>query len=267
MSSLQEIKGQVLLAKAPTSVIRAVQVELKRLNLYQGTINGIADKPTIAAFHAFKQQNYLGDIDTLGATTAQKLLTAKPQSKFLTSSDYAMAAKLLKVDIAVIRAVVEVEATGTGFLPNGKPKILFEAHHFAAETKGKYNATHPSISSSRWNPKLYKGGMPEWERFDLAAALNRKAAIRSTSFGAFQILGSNCTDCGYKNEEDFYQKMFVSEAEHLKAFCGFVEANKLTDELRRKDFAAFSRGYNGPLYWKHQYDIRLAKACAKYAIA
>jgi N-acetylmuramidase len=47
-------------------------------------------------------------------------------------SDYQAAAQSLGCEVAAVKAVAAVESAGHGFLPNGKPKILFEAHIFFA---------------------------------------------------------------------------------------------------------------------------------------
>ena len=59
--------------------------------------------------------------------------------------------------------------------------------------------------------------------------------------------------------------MFEHEREHLAAFGKFLEVNKLLKHLRSKNWAAFARGYSGPGYAANKYDIKLAKAYAKYS--
>ena len=75
---LKSVTAPIKLSEASTDLIKAVQGELVRLG-YSLTIDGIPGVKTIAAFHQFKADNFLGDLDTLGATTAAKLLGAKPQ--------------------------------------------------------------------------------------------------------------------------------------------------------------------------------------------
>ena len=59
--------------------------------------------------------------------------------------------------------------------------------------------------------------------------------------------------------------MQESEAKQLYAFCTFILKNttmhKALKELR---FAEFARLYNGADYQRNQYDLKLAKAFAKY---
>lgn len=175
--------------------------------------------------------------------------------------DYKVAADLLGVDTAVIKAVAHVEALGSGFLPDGRPKILFEAHIFSKKTGGKFDKTHPHISSPRWNRSLYKGGAKEYERLDEAKKLNLEAAYLSTSWGKFQIMGFNYSYCGYGNVFDFVEDMYRSEKYHLIAFVKFIKANNaMYQALKNLNWAAFARAYNGPGYKQNNYDKKLADA-------
>ena len=178
----------------------------------------------------------------------------------LTAADFARAAQLLGCTPAAIRAVAEVEAPGGGFLKDGRPKILFEAHIFSRYTQHRFDQGHPSISSRVWNPALYRGGEAEHDRLAKAAALDREAALLSCSWGRFQIMGFNYQKAGFKTLQDFVNAMYKSEAEHLTAFCHFVKARGLDDELRRLDWPGFALGFNGPEYAKHRYDARIAQA-------
>lgn len=185
---------------------------------------------------------------------------AKPK---LTSADFCRASNRLKVEVAAIRAVDSVESAGSGFLPSGKCKILFERHHFARHTKNRFNKDYPQISNK--TPGGYYGGEKEYQRFNVAFALDPDAAMKSTSWGRFQILGSNFTVSGYSSVGAFVDAMRESEGSQLDAFCGFVEGNNLTRHLRNLDWKAFARGYNGPAYAKNKYDTKMAAAYKKFA--
>lgn len=180
------------------------------------------------------------------------------------------AAELLGVMPEVIRAVAEVEAAGDGFLvapKDGKPgipKILFEAHIFGRLTGGQYNVTHPQISSAKWNRALYRGGRGEWARLESARRLSPSFADQSASWGAFQILGSNFRECGFKSVGDFVKAMCESEDRHLLAFVAFVQHNNAMHlALKSQDWAGFAKRYNGPGYKANQYDVKIAAAFAR----
>ena len=144
-----------------------------------------------------------------------------------------------------------MEARGAGILGDGRPKILFERHKFCKYTRGRFNGDHPDISGPAGN---YKGGAREYDRLKEALALDREAALMSTSWGKFQIMGFNHQICGFDDVEDFVAAMVESDDRHLEAFVGFVESNKLDRHLRSHDWAKFARRYNGPQYRKNAYD-------------
>ena len=181
----------------------------------------------------------------------------------LTETDYIEAAALLKCEVAAVKAVKEVESKGNGFLPTGEPIILFERHIFHRLTKGKYSKTHPLISNPK--PGGYGSVASQHSRLAEAVTLDRNAALQSASWGLFQCMGFNFSVCGYKTLQSFITAMYKNEREHLLAFCNFVINNRLNDELQRKDWAGFARGYNGANYRINKYDEKLSKAYNKYS--
>jgi hypothetical protein len=185
--------------------------------------------------------------------------------KTLTDDDFARAAAALACDVAAVRAVCAIEAPQGGFLATGEPVILFEAHIFSRLTGRRYDATHPSISSRTWNRALYRIGLSEHQRLAEAVALDRDAALQSASWGRFQIMGFNWQRCGFPSLQDFINAMYASEGQQLDAFVEFVKSAGLDDELRRLDWAAFARGYNGPSFAENEYDARLAAAYHSFA--
>lgn len=182
----------------------------------------------------------------------------------LTQAHYKKAAKALGVRIAVVKAIAEVESSGSGFAADGLPKILFEAHKFHEYTKGKYTKDYPSISSKLRNPDLYEGGSAEWKRYRLAKSLDENAARRSTSWSAFQIMGNNFREAGYSDIETFVKAMTSSEEAGLMAFVHFVKHKKLDVHLRNEDYHAFFEGYNGKAYKKMKYDVKFFAALKKH---
>ncbi|NJM50839.1 MAG: DUF3380 domain-containing protein [Sphingomonadales bacterium] len=169
------------------------------------------------------------------------------------------AAQKLGCQVAAVRAVIDVESKG-GFQSDNRPKILFERHYFYRLTNGQYKNSHPDICNSSWGG--YGRYSEQYGRLERAIGLNRNAALRSASWGAFQIMGDNHKVCGFDDVEDFVKAMVESEDRHLDAFVGFVKGNHLDDELRRLDWSGFARGYNGPAYRANKYDTKMAAAFA-----
>ncbi|MHA1565421.1 MAG: N-acetylmuramidase domain-containing protein [Alphaproteobacteria bacterium] len=189
---------------------------------------------------------------------------AKPEftgkASKITDKDFQRAATRLGCDETVIRAVSKVESGGnSGFLKDKRPKILFESRWFHKLTDGQYDDTHPDISTPTW-VRNYRGGALEYERLAKALKLHREAALKSASWGMFQILGANHAVVGFPTAEKYVQAQLVSEGAHLDAFVGFVITNRLDDELRDRRWADFARGYNGPAFRQNRYDEKLAVA-------
>jgi hypothetical protein len=183
----------------------------------------------------------------------------------LTEADYANAAAMLGINVPALKAVAAVESNGSGFRPDGYPTLLLEGHHFSRFTRGRYDESHPHLSYPQWTKKFYgKNWQLEQDRFVEAAELNRSAAQLSTSYGAFQIMGFNfgLTDCDSINE--FCLKMGNSSADQLDLACRFMRSAGLVDELQRKDWRGFARGYNGPGYESNAYHIKLPAAYARF---
>lgn len=205
----------------------------------------------------------------------------------LTQADFRIAANKLGCTVAQIRAVDEVESGGGWFTdvradilnldgPGGfidgpnLPKILFEAHIFDKETGGRFRASHPNLSSAKWNRALYVGGQGEWGRLHRAMLLDRRAALMSASVGRYQIMGFNYRATGFLTVEAFWDAMMTSEAEQLQAFVAFIRASNLTNELRAisgnaETCRAFAAGYNGQAYSKNSYHSKIAAAFRKWS--
>ncbi len=197
-------------------------------------------------------------------------VSKKVVGKLLTADQINKAAKSIDVHPAAIRAVVEVESSGGGFLKNGKPKILFEGHIFwtQLQAKGispsKYKKGNEDILYPNWTRKHYKGGNAEYKRLNKALQINRQAALASASWGMFQVMGFNYFVTEYKDVEAFVKAQYKSEYEHLKAFLGYVERNRLTGHLKARNWAKFASGYNGKDYKKNRYDEKLKAAYKRW---
>ena len=182
----------------------------------------------------------------------------------LTPDDIASAAAALGCDPAAVRAVCTVETNGGGFLADKRPKILFEAKTFHRLTGGQFDGSHPNISSPVWDRSLYgAAGAHQYDRLAEAMALDESAALKSASWGMFQLMGENFARCGHASVEDFASDMVESEGKQLDAFCDFVLTDpRLLAALRGCDWPTLARLYNGPGYADNHYDTKLAAAYA-----
>lgn len=175
----------------------------------------------------------------------------------LTEKDYMDAARSLKCEVEAVKAVAKVESKGSGFLPDGQVKILYEPHIFGRYTGYKFNKAHPDLSRSSWSRAAYgAGGQHQHDKLARAVVLDKEAALMSCSWGEFQVMGFNWKVCGYNNLQAFVNDMYTAQGQ-LRAFVGYVKGRGLADELQRRDWAGFALGYNGSGYRETKYDSKM----------
>jgi hypothetical protein len=189
-------------------------------------------------------------------------MTDPPDVPITAAAVVALATKWT-VDPAALWAVRDVEATGRPFI-DGRPTILFEPHRFSKATGHRFDAGHPTISYPNWGARPYPSKqIDRWNQLLDAVALDVDAAFASASYGAFQILGENYGVTTLPDSMAFALEEASGEDKQLQHFGAFVGYNGLVPFLRRLDWAAFAKGYNGTAYKANRYDERLAAAYAK----
>ncbi len=183
--------------------------------------------------------------------------------------DFKALAQELQVEEAALRAVVELESCGSGFLADGRPKILFEPFVFYKELKkmGIDPAPHmqgnEDILWKSWK-RTYGKYAEQWPKLQRAMAIHKQAALRSASYGLCQVMGFNHKVCGYALVEDFVDAQYTEEGQ-LRAFVSYLQGRKLIDELQNHEWANFAYAYNGPGYAKNAYDSKLEQAYKRFS--
>ena len=182
----------------------------------------------------------------------------------LTRHGFAAATTALRAAPEALWAVLSVETSGCGFLPDRRPKILFERHFFHRLTRGRFDATNPAISGA--SPGGYgAGGANQYDRLGEALRLDEAAALASASWGIGQIMGANHAAAGFANAAAMVVAFTASEDAQLAGMTAFIVASKLAPAIEHRRWADFARGYNGPDYAKNRYDERLAAFCRQFA--
>jgi hypothetical protein len=188
--------------------------------------------------------------------------------------DYKKASDSLGVEEAAIKAVASVESSGNGFITDSQgnkiPKILFERHimfrrlrDFTPIKSKDMASKYPDIVNEKSGG--YKGGLAEHERLQRAVLIDRTTALESASWGSFQLMGYHWSSLGYSSIQAFINDMYTEQGQ-LDAFVKFIKAdNRLVKALKEKDWATFSRIYNGPAYKTNKYDTKMKDAYEKFS--
>lgn len=232
---------------------------------YSLKIDGDFGRKTDIAVKDFQERESLVPDGIVGSKTWKALFPCE-----VTQEDLRRAASNLGVDVATIKAVMEVESRGSGFLSPGKPVILFEGHIFWNELKKagykseNYTQGNEDILYPKWDKSHYLGGIKEYYRLEKAEKIDEVCALKSASWGLFQIMGFNYKVCGCDTVTQFVDLMKESEGSQLDLFVEFIKGNSLESYLRNLDWAGFAKKYNGPAYRENKYDEKLEKAYEKY---
>ncbi len=201
----------------------------------------------------------------------------------ITEQSFVNAAKKIGCSVAMVKAIYEVESQGSGFLATGEVKILFEPHIFWKELRNKgidpqkvlnskpilndkkqvIGSEYDNILYPTWGTKPYGKISEQHKRLDKAVKIDRDAALKSASWGLFQILGNNYKLCGCASLQGFINKMSEGEESQLELFVNYIINSHLDDEMREEDCVGFARAYNGPMYYKNSYDKKIKIALKK----
>jgi hypothetical protein len=189
----------------------------------------------------------------------------------LTAEDYIEVAEELGVEVATIKAVVEIEAgkEHKGFA-NDKPIINFDLSVFRSMAArngiklAKYSKSHNVVFSRPNTAKYGSYQAAQHARLEAAMTIDSLTAIQGTFWGMFQIGGFNWKKCGAATPGEFVKLMSRSERDQLELFAEFVRNTGLQQYLVKKNWSAFAKGYNGPGFAARGYHTRLANAYNKY---
>ena len=179
----------------------------------------------------------------------------------------------LKVEAAALAAVAHIESgLKTHAMIDGRaePLIRFEGHYFDRRLAGQ--AREEARRQGLAAPEAGKVKNPasqaaRWSLLARAAAIDRKAAHESVSWGMGQVMGAHWAWLGYASVDALVAEARAGVKGQLRLMARYIDKAGLAAALRRRDWATFARGYNGPGFRKNDYDGKLARAYRSYSAA
>lgn len=172
-------------------------------------------------------------------------------------------AKDINVEVNKLLAFMMTETNGQVYANvNGRnePVIRWEGHYFYKLIKAALR--QKAVDEKLASPKV--GGIPNpkeqagrWKILARGKALDPVAAISSVSWGIGQVMGAHWQWLGYSSAQDFENKVRSGFRGQLEAMILFLEKSGIIPHLRRGDWSAVARIYNGPAYAKNKYDIKM----------
>lgn len=190
----------------------------------------------------------------------------------LTEEDYKEVADELGVEVAAIKAVVDIETGGKhhGFNDDGSVLINFDLTIYRQRLSRcglSISSACASAPEAFQSPNVRKYGTrqkAQWARLEAARKFDSDTANEGVFWGMFQIGGFNWKLCGCDSVDEFVELMSRSERDQLELFARFCNSRNLTRFIRAKDWDGFALRYNGPGYKSQGYDSKMAAAYKRF---
>lgn len=171
---------------------------------------------------------------------------------------YEDAAKSLGVEVAALKAIGKKESSGNGFYSVGQAKILFERHIMHKQLKNTGYTTTQLNDLKNQYPKIVNpvsGGYgkysEQYEKLKTAKTIDYDCAIKSCSWGKFQVMGFHYAKL-YSNPKELEEAMNMCERQHFEYFIQFLKTtNGLIDALKNRDWETVATKYNGSAWEKN----------------
>lgn len=112
----------------------------------------------------------------------------------------------------------------------------------------------------------YLDKLGAYKRLIKAYQLDPEAALKSCSWGAFQIMGEFWDAMKYASVVEFTRAISRSEKEQMKCFVLYIKYvnPKIANLLRDKNWEGVASEFNGPTYKQNEYDQKLKIAYEKF---
>jgi hypothetical protein len=177
----------------------------------------------------------------------------------ITQADYVKAAKELEIEVSALMAIAKKESGSHGaFYKEGEAVILYERHkmysHLKASGFDVKDLANDNPDLVNKTPGGYGKFSTQHSKLDKAKDIDESSAIKSASWGLFQVMGENYKWGGYKSPQELEKAMNTSEQDQLKLFVGFIKNKNngaLIKALNDHNWEKVASLYNGT-NWKNQ---------------
>ncbi|MEJ6782368.1 N-acetylmuramidase domain-containing protein [Aminobacter sp. Piv2-1] len=183
-----------------------------------------------------------------------------------TAAEIDKAAREFGIEGAALLAIAEIESGGQVFARidgRKEPLIRFEGHYFDRRLSGERQARARAAglaSPTAGEVANPRGQAARWQMVERAAAIDRRAAYESTSWGLGQVMGAHWQWLGFGDVDGLVTEARSGAAGQARLMARYIDKAGLTEALNRHDWEAVGHGYNGPGFRKNGYHIKLAEA-------
>ena len=186
----------------------------------------------------------------------------------ITEEMYETYSEFLDIEIAALKAVIEVETDGNGLDYDGRIIIRWEGHKFrqflsGAEREDAERKGYAYTYADRHNHPQPRDQAGRHLLLMRAMEINPRAALMSISMGLGQVMGFHYAKLGFATPQEMFKVNETIDGQ-MQTMMRFIDAFGLVDELRALDWAGFARGYNGSNYKVNRYDEKLKAAYIKF---
>jgi hypothetical protein len=187
-----------------------------------------------------------------------------------TRLEIAAIANDLELEPEALLAIAEVESGGKGLaIVGGKPEplIRFEGHYFdrrlsaADRMRARADGLASPAAGAVANPGTQAG---RWSLLARACAIDARAANESVSWGIGQVMGAHWAWLGYADVDALIAEARGGVAGQVRLMARYIDKAGLAAAIRRCDWEAFARGYNGPQFRRHGYHVKIAAAYHRF---
>ena len=174
----------------------------------------------------------------------------------ISEENYNLTATKLGVEVEIMKAIAKQESKRNSFWEDGQATILFERHKMWIYLKESGKTQDELEVLKEKYPKIvnnsageYGAYSEQYEKLKIAKQIDYSSALKSCSWGKFQVMGFNYK-VSFSSPEEMEMAVNKCELQQFKFFIGYLEnTNGLIQAIKDKDWELIAKKYNGAS-WK-----------------